>query len=44
MAKKIWEIPLPNQRIALMVLTQFCEALVWWTQRYKKKDKNNSAK
>lgn len=41
MAKKIWEIPLPDQRIALMVLTQFCEALVWWTQRYKKKEKNN---
>ncbi|HBE20663.1 MAG TPA: hypothetical protein DEG17_07245 [Cyanobacteria bacterium UBA11149] len=42
MAKKIWEIPLPDQRIALMVLTQFCEALVWWTQRYKKKENNNS--
>lgn len=42
MAKKIWQIPLPHQRIALMVLTQFCEALVWWTQRYKKKENNNS--
>lgn len=41
MAKKIWAISLPEQRIALMVLTQFCEALVWWTQRYKKKDNNN---
>lgn len=41
MAKKIWGISLSEQRIALMVLTQLCEALVWWTQRYKKKDKNN---
>jgi hypothetical protein len=38
MAKKIWLMPLSEQKIALMVLTQFCEALVWWTQRYKKKD------
>jgi hypothetical protein len=35
MASKIWEMELPEQRIALMVLTQFCEALVWWTQRFK---------
>ena len=35
MAKKIWSMPLEDQRIALMVLTQFCDALVWWTQRYK---------
>lgn len=40
MAKAIWSIPLPEQRIALMVLTQFCDALVWWTQRYKKKKEN----
>lgn len=42
MAKKIWRISLSDQRIALMILTQFCEALVWWTQRYRKKDKDNS--
>ena len=35
MAEKIWKMPLAKQRIALMVLTQFCDALVWWTQRYK---------
>lgn len=35
MAEKIWLMPLAEQRIALMVLTQFCDALVWWTQRYK---------
>ncbi|NJO93656.1 MAG: hypothetical protein HC820_03510 [Hydrococcus sp. RM1_1_31] len=38
MAQKLWSMPLDEQRVALMVLTQFCDALVWWTQRYKKKD------
>jgi hypothetical protein len=38
MARKIWSMPLAEQRIALMVLTQFCDALVWWTQRYKQKE------
>jgi hypothetical protein len=28
-----------DYRIALTVLTQLCDSLVWWTQRYKKKDK-----
>lgn len=37
MAKKIWSMPLDDQRVALMVLTQFCDSLVWWTQRYKTK-------
>lgn len=37
MAKAIWELPIEHQRIALMVLTQLCDSLVWWTQRYKKK-------
>lgn len=36
-AKKIWSMPLNDQRVALMVLTQFCDSLVWWTQRYKAK-------
>ena len=36
-AKKIWSLPLDDQRVALMVLTQFCDSLVWWTQRYKTK-------
>ncbi|XQQ05978.1 MAG: hypothetical protein EDM05_67605 [Leptolyngbya sp. IPPAS B-1204] len=37
MAQKIWLMPLDDQRVALMVLTQFCDSLVWWTQRYKTK-------
>jgi hypothetical protein len=45
MAKKLWgEIPLDNngdrltlddQRLALAVLMQLCDCLIWWTQRYK---------
>jgi len=37
MAKDLWSMPLAEQRIALMVLTQLCDSLVWWTQRYKTK-------
>jgi hypothetical protein len=33
---ELWSLDIDQQRIALMVLTQFCDALVWWTQRYKK--------
>jgi hypothetical protein len=32
---QIWKLPLSEQRVAIMVLTQFCDSLVWWTQRYK---------
>lgn len=32
----LWSLDIDDQRVALMVLTQFCDALVWWTQRYKK--------
>jgi hypothetical protein len=41
MATKIWSIPIDQQRVALMVLTQLCDALVWWTQRYKIKGSNS---
>ncbi len=40
MAARIWAMPIDDQRVALMVLTQFCDALVWWTQRYKKSSGN----
>lgn len=43
MAKKLWnfskEKPDDN-RIALAVLTQLCDCLVWWTQRYKPSGKH----
>lgn len=35
MSEKLWELDLQDQRVALAVLTQLCDCLVWWTQRYK---------
>jgi hypothetical protein len=38
MTKKLWDketFPIEHQRITLAVLTQLCDSLVWWTQRYK---------
>lgn len=35
MSEKLWRLTLNDQRIAMAVLTQLCECLVWWTQRYK---------
>ncbi|MEM9815294.1 MAG: hypothetical protein AAF827_02610 [Cyanobacteria bacterium P01_D01_bin.6] len=35
MSEKLWKIDLQDQRVALAVLTQLCDCIVWWTQRYK---------
>ncbi|MGP1372020.1 hypothetical protein [Almyronema epifaneia] len=35
-AAEIWQMPLDQQKVTLMVLSQLCDSLVWWTQRYKK--------
>jgi hypothetical protein len=35
MPEKLWALDLDTQRVALAVLTQLCDAIVWWTQRYK---------
>jgi hypothetical protein len=37
MAEKLWKVDMQDQRVAMAVLTQLCDCLVWWTQRYKKK-------
>ncbi|MEM9543747.1 MAG: hypothetical protein AAGA60_30210 [Cyanobacteria bacterium P01_E01_bin.42] len=34
-AEEIWQMA--DGEVALMVLTQFCDSLVWWAQRYKKR-------
>lgn len=43
MTDQLWDrehFPIEHQRVTIAVLTQFCDSLVWWTQRYKKsKDK-----
>ncbi len=35
MSKKLWLLDIETQRVALAVLTQLCDAIVWWTQRHK---------
>jgi hypothetical protein len=42
-ANAIWSMEPEEQQVALMVLTQLCDSLVWWTQRYKtpKSDSGN---
>ena len=35
LSQQLWQVQTPDQAIALSVLTQLCNSLVWWTQRYK---------
>ena len=35
MSQKLWELDIDEQRVAIAVLTQLCDSLVWWTQRYR---------
>lgn len=35
MSEKLWQLDLEAQRVSLAVLTQLCDCLIWWTQRYK---------
>jgi hypothetical protein len=36
MADQLWDFDIEQRKIALSVLTELCDSLVWWTQRYKK--------
>lgn len=33
---ELWKFPIDDRKVALAVLTQLCDCMVWWTQRYKK--------
>jgi len=35
MSEKLWNMKPQDQRVAMAVLTQLCDCIVWWTQRYK---------
>jgi hypothetical protein len=35
MSSKLWDVRPEDQRVAIAVLTQLCDCIVWWTQRYK---------
>jgi hypothetical protein len=41
MAQKLWKLSREDQRIISAVLNQLCDALVWWTQRYKGTSSSN---
>lgn len=36
MTDKLWDFDQEQRKIALAVLIELCDSLVWWTQRYKK--------
>jgi hypothetical protein len=35
MTDKLWSFDLKQRKVTLAVLTQLCDSMVWWTQRYK---------
>jgi hypothetical protein len=35
MSEKLWGLSVEEQRVSIAVLTQLCDCIVWWTQRYK---------
>jgi hypothetical protein len=35
MSEKLWDLSVEEQRVSIAVLTQLCDCIVWWTQRYK---------
>jgi hypothetical protein len=35
MADHLWNLHRDEQQVALAVLNQLCDCMVWWTQRYK---------
>jgi hypothetical protein len=36
MADRLWAFDIEQRKVALAILTELCDSLVWWTQRYKK--------
>lgn len=35
MSNQLWNLHIDDQRVAIAVLTQLCDCIIWWTQRYK---------
>lgn len=36
MSDKLWGFDIEQRKVTLSILTELCDSLVWWTQRYKK--------
>lgn len=43
MANKLWDFPVEQRKVAIAVLTQLCDSMVWWTQRYKPTNSNGKS-
>jgi hypothetical protein len=43
MANKLWDFPVEQRKVAIAVLTQLCDSMVWWTQRYKPANSNENS-
>ena len=43
MANKLWDFPIEQRKVAIAVLTQLCDSMVWWTQRYKPTNSNSNS-
>lgn len=41
-ADKLWDFPVEQRKVTIAVLTQLCDSMVWWTQRYKPANNSNS--
>ncbi len=41
MTEKLWAFDIEQRKVALAVLIELCDSMVWWTQRYKKKNGGN---
>ncbi len=41
---ELWNFDQEQRKIALSVLVELCDSLVWWTQRYKKPRNKKEAK
>ena len=38
---ELWNFPMNDRKVAIAVLTQLCDCMVWWTQRYKQPENDN---
>jgi hypothetical protein len=36
MSAKLWSFDIEQRKVALAILIELCDSLVWWAQRYKK--------
>ncbi|EAW36246.1 hypothetical protein [Lyngbya sp. PCC 8106] len=43
MANKLWDFPIEQRKVAIAVLTELCDSMVWWTQRYKPTNVNSNS-